>query len=465
MHDQVSFDLEAGEQFATALQPRHEQLANSIRVHDLEADIVSFIEGDLSSLVAYLTQVEADYTFVRHVVEGFGAAPTMIVDHATGQVISVPNIDGQPDTSGLTNAERALFEEHLALNPDAPAILWRGGNDPGGTYSIEHRTGFTADGSGDLARGRHALTTMLDFTGDSTQLAEDEFGLVDHGNGHYTVVLPGVTDLSSPNIGYNDRHRSVRDLDQEAAASNIFNGVDHNGYAQMVRHWIQDQIDAEAIPLGANIMLVGHSFGGDTAVDLASDPQFNGEMVNVTHVVSAGYASEHQLGSIPDGTEVLVLQNIYDVPTLAESVPSALWGDEEELARTVGRIGVEGAEDTAGAAGRGINALGGLVEDGIATFPGSPSVELPDLPTHVTWVDDNRRGPDGELITEFDGGYGSLWNPEDGVRVGHGQEAYTGYLNGDGLENAELDDFLTSIGSDGYSQSGDAIAIDVSVPE
>ena len=80
----------------------------------------------------------------------------------------------------------------------------------------------------------------------------------------------------------------------------------------------------QGVPLGSQIVIVGHSFGSDTALDLASDPSFNGPQgFDVTHVVAAGYDSQPQLDDIPDRTNVLVLQNRDDVPVLVESVEHA----------------------------------------------------------------------------------------------------------------------------------------------
>ena len=318
---------------------------------------------------------------------------------------------------------------------------------------MERRSDFDVSGGNAEERGRNVLSELLGHTADGSRIAQDEFEVIAHENGKYTVVLPGVTDLSNPDLGLNDEHRTVRDLDQHALQSNLREGVGNNRYAQMVQEWFERQIESGAIPEGADVMLVGHSFGGDTAFDLAGSSEFNGGLVNVTHVVSAGYASEHQLHAIPDGTEAFVFQNIYDVPTIAESLPHS-----GETFRDGGRIAVEGVEDVAGLTNRGINGIGSVVEFGVDLLPGGLEADLPDLPEHVTFVSDNRTGPGGALITEFDGGYDSL------ARAGHGQEIYIDYLQGDGVNNEQLNAYLASIDEAGYGTDGESYAIDVSVP-
>jgi len=188
--------------------------------------------------------------------------------------------------------------------------------DAGGRLDTRPNGIFQVAGDTDPDRGRAAVVDAFAATATSTRIRTDEFQIVDHGNGSYTVVLPGVTDLSDPHAGFDPVDQSVRDTDQVAAVSAGSTGIDGNRYAQMVREHLQ----RADVPPGANLMIVGHSFGADTALDLASDPAFNGRDYNVTHVVAAAYYSQPQLPHVQPGTEVLVLQNNKDVPVMAEQL-------------------------------------------------------------------------------------------------------------------------------------------------
>jgi pimeloyl-ACP methyl ester carboxylesterase len=93
--------------------------------------------------------------------------------------------------------------------------------------------------------------------------------------------------------------------------------VADNAYARSVI----GGLDACGIPKGARLMLVGHSFGADTALDLAADASFGGpDGYRITHVVAAGYDSVPQLASVPGDTEVLVLQNHRDAVVIGEAL-------------------------------------------------------------------------------------------------------------------------------------------------
>jgi hypothetical protein len=180
---------------------------------------------------------------------------------------------------------------------------------------------FSVQGGTATEVGRNAIIRTLEDTSadyGEHQIYADEFEIIDHGNNRYTVVLPGVTDLTNPKDGLNPHNRSVRDTDYAAARSASSADVSDNAYAMMVQEYIRDQV-----PAGASLAIVGHSFGGDTAVDLAADPVFNGEQYNVTHVVAAAYHSEPQLAHVANGTEVLVLQNTRDIPVVVEELGHA----------------------------------------------------------------------------------------------------------------------------------------------
>ena len=74
-------------------------------------------------------------------------------------------------------------------------------------------------------------------------------------------------------------------------------------------------------------MLVGHSYGAYTAMDLAGNPKFNsidgvgeGYSVRVTHVVAAGADTDWMLGDVPPATHALILNNKQDAAVNFENL-------------------------------------------------------------------------------------------------------------------------------------------------
>jgi hypothetical protein len=199
--------------------------------------------------------------------------------------------------------------------------------------------GRSADPSGDRTsppraqrtRGVRAVAQALDLTAAEHWIRADEIGLIEHGHGVYTVVLPGVTDLSRPSSGWNPDHRSVRDLDMAALDSARSSATADNRYAGAVAK----ALDRAGVEPGARLTVVGHSYGADTALDLAADRRFNGLVYRVEHVVAAGYYSQPQLGHLPPSTDVLVLQNRRDVVIEAERLARWIVAPMESLAATV----------------------------------------------------------------------------------------------------------------------------------
>ncbi|MDH3293486.1 MAG: hypothetical protein OER95_04090 [Acidimicrobiia bacterium] len=190
--------------------------------------------------------------------------------------------------------------------------------DPGGYLTSRRLPSFKIDGNSAVERGRNAVIHGLEATATASRIRPDEFEIISHGNGRYTLVLAGVTDLSNPDQGLSPVHRSVRDIDQAAVRSAASSSVVDNRYAEYVMRYA-----VENVPEGAELSIIGHSFGADTAVDLAASPEFNGRRFVVTHVTAAAYHSEPQLGDVPDGTNVLVLQNNKDVPVMVEELGHA----------------------------------------------------------------------------------------------------------------------------------------------
>ena len=192
--------------------------------------------------------------------------------------------------------------------------------EPGGTFGAELRSPYDLDGGDPSEIGRQLVLRALQDTANPGQIRKDEFEIVRLTDGRYLVALPGVIDLTDFGLGLDPDNDSVRDLDKSALSSSMSGSLADNAYARMV--W--DALDTAHVPRGSELVIVGHSFGADTALDLAADPGFNGPSgFDVTHVVAAGYDSRPQLDAVPSDTRVLVLQNRSDVPVLAESVGHA----------------------------------------------------------------------------------------------------------------------------------------------
>lgn len=265
----------------------------------------------------------------------FGAWPAVAerwndaVDDAAAPVVRTLVASGAIVERTIRAARDPLrtWNETMGGRPTPPS-----GGDPGGTYTtrpLHPHPGTAAAGGGPADRGRLAVHRLLAMTGagypdtgtpTSTPLQPDEFALVRHGPDRYTVVLPGVTDLRVPRVGLDPHHRSVRDLDVAAAPSVIDATVANNPYAQMVI----DGLAAAGVPQGADVAIVGHSFGADTALDLAADPHVNGDRYRITHVIVAGYHIEPLLEHVQPGTDVLGLVNTRDVPVFVETLHDRL---------------------------------------------------------------------------------------------------------------------------------------------
>ncbi|MFT7475733.1 MAG: hypothetical protein ACI81L_002674 [Verrucomicrobiales bacterium] len=226
-----------------------------------------------------------------------------------------------------TKAKAELLDD--VTNPGKAVLDWAAerygptspGNDAGGTYTTRPKSDFHGLRwhFSDADRGRNVITHALLDSSNRGDIFEDEFAIIDHGIGAngkptYTINLPGVIDLSDPVAGFDPVHSSVRDMDQAALRSATSSRVEDNLYAQMVIR----ALATNDIPLGSNLMIVGHSFGADAAADLAANTWFTASY-NVTHVVAAGYDSAPQLAHISPDIDVLVLQNEDDKAILLEA--------------------------------------------------------------------------------------------------------------------------------------------------
>lgn len=300
-----------------------------------------------------------------------------------------------------------------------------------GTGCREPRTPYALAGDDPVELGRSLVVRALADTAASFRVRPDEFELVQLADGRYLVVLPGVTDLSVPDPGLSDVNRTVRDLDQHAVRSWTSSTVDDNRYAQMV--W--SALDAAGVPSGSELVIVGHSYGADTALDLAADSDFNGGPLGyrVSHVVAAGYDSAPQLAQVPESTSVLVLQNARDAAVIAEAAgrasPLVVAERTAEVAWAVSLAAVELVTGVDADASR-------RLEQAVTLTPG---------------VEVDQHGVHRQVVVVFEGGSSG---------AGHHPDHYVDYLAGSDAQ--PVLDFLAGLGTG--SGVGIAVAIDVSVP-
>lgn len=341
------------------------------------------------------------------------------------------------------------------------------GGDLGGTHSAELRSPYAVGVDGPVERGRDLVVRALTDTADEAQIHADEFEVVQLEHDRFIVVLPGVTDLSRPDPFLSDRHRSVRDLDQSAWSSAWSSDVDDNPYARSVR----DGIRAAGVPSGSKLLVVGHSFGADAAIDLAADPSFNGGEYRVTHVVAAGYHVDEYLADVPEHTDVLVLENSRDVAVIAEAIAHGAGTVAGTVGSAIDATGELLGGDLVGAVerfGDSIDALGESAGDlvdvlsrhrddlahlaaGVGTADwGRVSAAAHDLVTLEAGV---HRVSAHVLVDVFDG---------ESVGAGHHPSNYVEHVAT--TDDPRIIEFLAGLDGAGYAAPGSAAAIDVSVP-
>lgn len=329
-------------------------------------------------------------------------------------------------------------------------------------FTITHRTGdldadmttprvgtpLTIAATQPHERGRELLARALSDTADPDQILADEFEAYLHDNGNVTIVLPGVIDLSTPNFGYDEEHHSLRDLDQHALKSATSPGLAHNAYAQRVSEWAALMIEADVITPGAQTAIIGHSYGSDTAFDLAFDEHFNGKLVTVSHVFGAGYELTSRLEHVPANTSAVAANNIYDVVALAEGY--AQFGKMLSTGRVRLEVIEEAADTITDPVNSNIEQLEtDLEHHGLATLN---LAEIPDL---------NLAGdiyapiePNG-LHISFEGG-------ADLSGVGHHQREYQEFLAD--ADNEHFTAFLEDLDHAGFTGNAIAVSVDVSRP-
>jgi hypothetical protein len=327
----------------------------------------------------------------------------------------------------------------------------------GDTAAGELRSPYDIVADDPVTAGRLLLTRALADTGSTARIRADEFELVLLSDGRYLVVLPGVIDLSQPHRGLDPDSHSVRDLDRHALPSSRSVDVADNAYAKMV--W--SALIERGVAPGSELVIVGHSFGADTALDLAADQRFNSGRLDgsggfdVTHVVASGYHSGPQLAHVPSSTRVLVLQNDRDAAVAAEAVGEAHvtdWaqslGDVAEGVLTLdpGQAAVGVVESTwhrIGAELAAVSHVAGRVDDVLADGP------------HRVWrlepgVDTSRAS---QVVAVFEGG---------GDGAGHHQSNYIDFL--ETTTDPAVTAFLGSLAG-GVAVIGTTTAVDVSVAE
>ena len=266
-------------------------------------------------------------TDLRMVAVALGNAAAQLRTHAAAQ-FAASGVD--PNRHGSSP------------DPFAPCLV---PTPLGGLEPSRRVTSFEARSS-----GREDIVEAFYATTDERRAAFDEIEIRRLDNGRYMVILPGVTDLSEAGdaarqgaiagsaalIGApppmrvaaaaaavagavalewfgSGQRDTVRRM--EYAIGEADRGRDYdNPYARRVK----EQMERAGIPAGADVMLVGHSFGAYTAMDLAGDSTFNtvsdpaGYHVQVTHVLAAGADTNWRLPDLPAGTKALVLNNDAD---------------------------------------------------------------------------------------------------------------------------------------------------------
>jgi len=361
--------------------------------------------------------------------------------------------DGVPGDRGFGT----MLDRLLGASPMA--------GDLGGTHSAELRSPYSVFGADPAERGRNLIVRALSDTANEAQIRADEFEVVQLAHDRFIVVLPGVTDLSRPDLFLSGRHRSVRDLDQAAWSSAWSSDIDDNPYAQLVH----DGLDAAGVPSGSELLLVGHSFGADTAIDLAADPTFNGDEYRVTHVVAAGYHVDEYLADVPGGTDVLVLENARDAAVIAEAVGHS--AAAEAVGSGAGMFADLVTGDLAGAAGRFADSVTAQVE-AVGDFAGyvvDRRDDLGELVAGLGSADWQRVSAAAQGLVTLEPGVTEVSNHvivdvfdggADGA--GHHPSNYLEHIATTG--DARVVDFLAGLDAAGYAASGSAVAIDLSVP-
>ena len=135
------------------------------------------------------------------------------------------------------------------------------------------------------------------------------------------IVLAGVQDLTSSLLSGAAapvevaRRRNDTPRDLAVAIPQVFsNGGD---YVERVERGVRAYLQARHMGADTEVVIIGHSHGAITAVDLAGRASFNGGTVRVTHVIAAGGGQGGHLDEPRLGTDLLVLTNTADLVSRA----------------------------------------------------------------------------------------------------------------------------------------------------
>ncbi len=195
------------------------------------------------------------------------------------------------------------------------------------------------------SRGGHDLLgSTLGALLEPGRISTDEIEIRALENGRFIVVLPGVTDLAAPVEAFLDSvlthgpqlaavlgvrrwfdndEPTVRKMRYALSAA-----VADDTYSNPYSATILAALDRAGVPDGADVLLVGHSFGAYAAIDLAvvdgakafSDVP-NAYRVNITHVVACGADTDWRFDELEPAARVLVLNNRWDlVPLVSEGL-------------------------------------------------------------------------------------------------------------------------------------------------
>lgn len=337
-----------------------------------------------------------------------------------------------------------LMEDLNGVAADSPSVGWQPPNydkpgDPEWDPDPELISAWDPATGSVQWRGRSTVTRLLEMMYDPTKTAPDEFLVVKLENGKYMLGLPGVTDLSKPDFpgtlwGATPTN-TVRNTLGAAQPSHLSTDIDDNAYALMVRDYIRLNI-----PQGADLVIVGHSFGADSSIDIANDPETR-KMVNIEAVVAAGYDSNEQLNDLDADIPVLAYQNRLDRIVMGENAlyhPAQIMDSTDRYVKNMVTVQPKKAA---------VAALDQVTDLWNAGFAATTSLGNPMLGLGTTTY-----GPNQSNIV-FQGGL-----------EGHGHDPsnYTHYI--DLSLNPVVVDFMAILGDAGYDGAGDAYVVDVSDP-
>jgi hypothetical protein len=197
------------------------------------------------------------------------------------------------------------------------------------------------------ADGRGAVLAAMTGLADGDRIGRDEIEIRALDNGRYIVVLPGVTDLSDGFDRFVDQVRDHGRLGVPGAGRDAVESWADNDEptVRKMRYAFEaarrddttvneysivtiGALQAAGVPAGADVMLIGHSFGAYTAIDLAADRSFNaahgerptGYHLVITHVIAAGAETDWRFDELPAATDTLVLNNRFDGVYRAEDL-------------------------------------------------------------------------------------------------------------------------------------------------